>query len=66
VAEVPITFTERAAGQSKMSGGIVLEAVVRVVRWRATDTMHPWPAPGSGRRQESGDRSAAPEHSESA
>ncbi len=42
VVEVPITFTDRAAGSSKMSGRIVLEAVVRVLRWRATDTVTPW------------------------
>ena len=35
VAEVPITFTDRTFGQSKMSGAIVLEAVVRVLGWRA-------------------------------
>ncbi len=34
VVEVPITFTDRARGVSKMSGRIVLEAVVRVVGWR--------------------------------
>jgi hypothetical protein len=28
VAEVPIIFTERRAGKSKMSGGIVTEALV--------------------------------------
>ena len=42
VVEVPITFTDRAAGQSKMSSKIVLEAVVRVLRWRAADTVAPW------------------------
>jgi hypothetical protein len=31
---VPITFTDRARGQSKMSGAIVLEAVLRVLGWR--------------------------------
>jgi len=34
VAEVPITFTERTLGQSKMSGGIVKEAAIRVPRLR--------------------------------
>jgi dolichol-phosphate mannosyltransferase len=33
VREVPITFTERAAGESKMSGSIVREALWRVTRW---------------------------------
>ncbi len=34
VTEVPITFIDRARGHSKMSGAIVLEAVVRVLGWR--------------------------------
>jgi dolichol-phosphate mannosyltransferase len=34
VEEVPITFTERASGESKMSKDIVREAVVRVLWWR--------------------------------
>ena len=29
-----ITFTDRAVGESKMSGAIVREAVVRVLAWR--------------------------------
>jgi dolichol-phosphate mannosyltransferase len=35
IAEVPITFRERTAGRSKMSGGIVGEAMLRVLalRW---------------------------------
>lgn len=33
LAEVPITFTEREAGLSKMSGRIVLEALLRVTGW---------------------------------
>jgi len=39
VVEVPITFTERRAGSSKMSGPIVLEAMWRVpvVRWRVRE-----------------------------
>jgi dolichol-phosphate mannosyltransferase len=32
--EVPITFTDRTVGQSKMSGAIVREAVLRVLVWR--------------------------------
>lgn len=35
VAEVPITFTEREIGQSKMSGAIIREALVRVGIWGA-------------------------------
>jgi dolichol-phosphate mannosyltransferase len=34
VTEVPITFTDRTVGHSKMSGEIVREAVVRVLVWR--------------------------------
>ncbi len=34
VTEVPITFTDRSAGTSKMSGSIVAEAVTRVIVWR--------------------------------
>lgn len=33
IAEVPITFTERAEGVSKMSRAIVVEALWRVARW---------------------------------
>ncbi|MEE2035461.1 dolichol-phosphate mannosyltransferase, partial [Rhodococcus sp. CC-R104] len=33
VAEVPITFTEREIGESKMSGNIVQEALVKVTVW---------------------------------
>lgn len=37
VEEVPITFTERASGESKMSKDIVREAVVLVLVWRLTE-----------------------------
>lgn len=33
IAEVPITFVERRAGRSKMTMGIVFEALALVVRW---------------------------------
>lgn len=33
IREVPITFTERRAGVSKMSGGVVVEAMWRVTVW---------------------------------
>lgn len=36
VVEVPITFTERAAGRSKMSRAIVVEALWRVTLWGVT------------------------------
>lgn len=35
VREVPITFTERTIGESKMSGSIVREALFNVTRWGA-------------------------------
>jgi dolichol-phosphate mannosyltransferase len=35
VAEIPITFIERAHGVSKMSVGIALEAVLRITAWGA-------------------------------
>ena len=37
VAEVPITFTERELGESKMSGNIVREALLKVTRWGVTE-----------------------------
>jgi hypothetical protein len=33
IIEVPISFTDRARGDSKMSGAIVLEALWLVTRW---------------------------------
>ncbi|HEV7849094.1 MAG TPA: glycosyltransferase [Mycetocola sp.] len=33
IVEVPITFIERRFGESKMTGGIVLEAMARVTLW---------------------------------
>jgi dolichol-phosphate mannosyltransferase len=38
VTEVPITFTDRSVGQSKMSGTIVREALLRVLVWRLRET----------------------------
>jgi len=35
VIEVPITFAEREHGESKMSGNIVREALLRVTEWGA-------------------------------
>jgi dolichol-phosphate mannosyltransferase len=45
VVEVPITFVERTLGSSKMSGGIVLEAMGRVTIWGLTGhgARHPNP-----------------------
>ncbi len=45
VTEVPITFTDRARGSSKMSGAIVAEAVLRVLAWRLRDVR---PGRGAG------------------
>lgn len=39
VTEVPITFTERQIGESKMSGSIVREALLKVTVWGAA---HRW------------------------
>ncbi|MCK0440706.1 polyprenol monophosphomannose synthase [Gordonia alkaliphila] len=33
VREVPITFTEREIGESKMDGGVILESFLNVARW---------------------------------
>jgi dolichol-phosphate mannosyltransferase len=49
VTEVPITFTERAFGRSKMSGSIVGEALVRVTLWGLQDRLADW-LPGRVRR----------------
>jgi dolichol-phosphate mannosyltransferase len=49
VAEVPITFSERTAGRSKMSGSIVREALVRVTVWGLQDRLADW-LPGRVRR----------------
>jgi glycosyltransferase involved in cell wall biosynthesis len=63
VAEVPITFTERRFGRSKMSGSIVGEALVRVTVWGVRDRLADWlparvrrPVPGRAR---DGGRSSA-------
>jgi dolichol-phosphate mannosyltransferase len=39
VAEVPITFTERARGTSKMNRAIVAEALWRVTQWSVTSRL---------------------------
>ena len=36
IKEHPIAFVERATGRSKMHGGIVLEALLRVTWWGVT------------------------------
>lgn len=40
IVEVPITFVERTYGVSKMSGGIIGEALVSVARWGAAERAH--------------------------
>lgn len=40
VVEVPITFTEREIGVSKMSGNIVREALLKVTLWGAAHRWH--------------------------
>ena len=42
VTEVPITFTEREFGRSKMSRSIVKEALVRVTVWGLQDRLADW------------------------
>ncbi|MCW2696153.1 MAG: Dolichyl-phosphate beta-D-mannosyltransferase [Modestobacter sp.] len=42
VVEVPITFTERAFGRSKMSSSIVGEALTRVTWWGVRDRLADW------------------------
>ena len=40
IVEVPITFVERERGASKMGGGIVLEAMLRVTLWGLAGLPH--------------------------
>ncbi|MEV0679334.1 polyprenol monophosphomannose synthase [Actinosynnema sp. NPDC050436] len=56
VVEVPITFTERELGESKMSGNIVREALLRVTKWglrrrytQLRDLFAPKPRTGANR-----------------
>lgn len=52
--EVPITFTDRTVGESKMSTAIVREAVVRVLVWRWDEIRNGLrnPAVPTGRRRD--------------
>lgn len=45
IVEVPIIFTERAAGQSKMSGRIVREAVFGVIQLKVSSWFRSWKRP---------------------
>ncbi|MFA6577117.1 MAG: polyprenol monophosphomannose synthase [Nocardioides sp.] len=52
VLELPITFTERRAGASKMTGTVAVEALLRVVQWRVrelVDRSHSHRTIGAGR-----------------
>jgi dolichol-phosphate mannosyltransferase len=49
IAEVPITFTERVRGSSKMSQAIVAEALWRVTEWGLRDRLRPSGRRGPGR-----------------
>lgn len=42
VREVPITFTEREIGVSKMSGGVMSEAFTMVARWGLQSRLERW------------------------
>lgn len=48
IVEVPITFTDRTAGSSKMTGSIVREALLRILFWRVKELLHRMPAPNEG------------------
>jgi len=39
VVEVPITFRDRIAGESKMNAMIALEAILLITRWGITDRL---------------------------
>ncbi|MCW2549446.1 MAG: Undecaprenyl-phosphate mannosyltransferase [Mycobacterium sp.] len=44
VVEMPVTFRDRTAGSSKMSGRIVVEALAQVTRWGLSARWDPEPA----------------------
>ncbi|TAK69677.1 MAG: polyprenol monophosphomannose synthase [Actinomycetota bacterium] len=50
VVEVPITFVERAAGTSKMSRQILVEALWRVTVWGAQERLESWRRRSSARQ----------------
>jgi dolichol-phosphate mannosyltransferase len=41
IAEIPITFTDRVRGNSKMNGAVVFEELTRVTWWGIRDRWHP-------------------------
>jgi dolichol-phosphate mannosyltransferase len=46
IVEVPIAFTDRTLGTSKMSSKIIVEALWLVTRWGVADRLRRRPAPG--------------------
>jgi dolichol-phosphate mannosyltransferase len=50
IVEVPITFVERERGESKMSGSIVREALIRVTQWGAAKRWSQVRHPGAASR----------------
>ncbi len=58
VVEVPITFVERERGESKMSGAIVRESLVRVSAWGLRHRLRQARAMVGGRRSRAHDRAA--------
>ena len=42
VVEVPVIFTDRTEGTSKMSGGIFMEAVIGVIQMKLTSFFRNW------------------------
>ena len=51
VVEVPITFTDRTLGESKMSGAVIREALVRVLVWRLDELRGSRSVRGAARRR---------------
>ena len=42
IVEIPVIFTDRTEGESKMSGGIFLEAVFGVIQMKAKSWFRLW------------------------
>ncbi len=56
IVEVPITFVDRRAGESKMGPGIVVEALWRVLTWRVEEAVDEVGTRRARRESDSGDR----------
>jgi dolichol-phosphate mannosyltransferase len=52
IVEVPITFTDRAVGTSKMTGDIVRDAMIRVLPWRWRELAHKPPGSAFHRHED--------------